>query len=121
MSNFEHRVGVNEDNLVVRTVKLAKITPQNKGDILTKIDEAFGVDAVSFDDNKNELKVAYDATHINLEDIEVIIKGFGGDVADSWWNHIKEDYYKFVDQNVKDNAQHKPWSCHKSPPGARKK
>jgi hypothetical protein len=121
MSDFNHRVGVSEDNLVIRTLKLTKITGQNKNNILAKIDEAFGIDAVSFDDEKHELHLAYDATHINLDGIEEIIRSFEADVADSWWNHIKEDYYKFVDQNVKDNANHKPWSCHKSPPGVQKK
>ena len=26
--------------------------------------------------------------------------------------HVIRDYYRFVDQNVKDNAKQEPWSCH---------
>ena len=31
-------------------------------------------------------------------------------------NQFKEDYYRFVDENVKANAKHVPFSCHKVPP-----
>ena len=53
-----------------------------------------------------------------IDGIEEVIRKHGADVHDDWWTHTKESYYKFVDQNVKDNAAHKPWSCHKVPPGA---
>ncbi|PHR80954.1 MAG: hypothetical protein COA59_16785 [Colwellia sp.] len=121
MTDFDHRVGVKEINLVIRTLKLSGITDVNKMMILTEIDKKFGIDAVSFEDETHELHLAYDASNINLEGIENIIKKHDADVADTWWNHVKEDYYKFVDQNVKDNAEHIPWSCHKTRPGADKK
>jgi hypothetical protein len=34
------------------------------------------------------------------------------DIGAGRWNRIKEDYYRFIDQNVKENAKQKPWSCH---------
>ncbi len=121
MSNLDHRVGVNEANLVVRTLKLTAVDEINKEQILTEIDQTFGIDAVSYDQNKQLLRLAYDATNISLHCIEDIIRKHHANIADSWWNHIKENYYKFVDQNLKDNASHQPWSCHQSPPGANKK
>lgn len=30
----------------------------------------------------------------------------------NWWTDFKKGYYKFVDENVKDNVGHQPWSCH---------
>lgn len=121
MSNFDHKVGVSEANLVIRTLKLAGMSESNSAAIIAEINTTFGVDAVSYNKNDKMLHLAYDATNVNLDGIEDILRKQGADVSDSWWNHIKEDYYKFVDQNVKDNANHKPWSCHKAPPGARKK
>jgi len=121
MTDFDHRVGVKEANLVIRTLKLSGINGLNKVNILGEIDESFGIDAVSFDDSENMLHLAYDATNINLDGIEDIIRKYDADIEDSFWNHVKEEYYKFVDQNVKDNAEHEPWSCHKTPPGSKKK
>ncbi|PCH97239.1 MAG: hypothetical protein COB83_03010 [Gammaproteobacteria bacterium] len=121
MSDFDHKVGVSEANLVIRTLKLTGMNESNNEVILTEINATFGVDAVSYNKEDKMLHLAYDATNINLDGIEDILRKYDADVSGSWWNHIKEDYYKFVDQNVKDNANHKPWSCHKSPPGAGKK
>ncbi len=83
-----------------------------------KIDQLFGIDEVSYNIKEGEIHLAYDAANINLDGIEEVIRKHGADVHDDWWTHTKESYYKFVDQNVKDNAAHKPWSCHKVPPGA---
>jgi hypothetical protein len=118
MSNFDHKVGVNENNLVIRTLKLTGMNKSNTTTIITEINDTFGVDAVSYDESEVMLHLAYDATNVNLDGIEDILHKHSVDVSDNWWNHIKEDYYKFVDQNVKDNANHQPWSCHKVPPGS---
>ena len=47
--------------------------------------------------------------------IENIIKINGADISHDWWTNFKEGYYQFVDENIRDNAKHKPWSCHASP------
>ncbi len=120
MTDLEHRVGVREVNLVVRHLKLEKITSENKQNILTEINQTFGIDNVSFDDKSQTLNLAYDATHCNLEGLEEIISKHGANVAHDLWTHFKENYYKYVDENVKDNAQHQPWSCHLNPQGSRK-
>jgi hypothetical protein len=43
------------------------------------------------------------------------------DVSHDWWTHFKEGYYKCIDGNVKDNANHEPWSCHQIPLAAGRK
>lgn len=121
MTNTKHRVGVSELNLVSRHLKLDHITADNQSALLAEIDQIQGVNAVSYNEKQQMFNVAYDATHTNLEKIEQIITRYGGDIADGWWNHFKENYYKFVDQNIKDNAEHVPSCCHKPPAGLRKK
>jgi hypothetical protein len=115
MNDLNHKVGVKEQNLVVRNIKLSELDEQNQAALLDAIDHTFGIDAVAFNQEKNTLHLAYDATNINLDGIEDIITQHGAEIHDDWWTHIKEDYYKFLDQNVKDNAEHKPWSCHQPP------
>jgi len=121
MTDLDHRVGVQEVNLVVRHLKLEKVTEENKVPMLTEIDQTFGIDNVSFDDKSQTLNLAYDATNCNLDGLEEIIFKHGADIAHDLWTHFKESYYKYVDENVKDNAEHEAWSCHTKPPGARKK
>lgn len=120
MSNFDHRVGVNEVNLVVRHLKLVGITTHNLKPIIDEIDNTYGIDAVSFEEEKQTLHVGYDATHCELDGIESVIRKHGADISDDFWTKFKEGYYQFVDENVRDNAKHKPWSCHTVPPGKRK-
>jgi len=52
--------------------------------------------------------------------VEEILTKHGIQPRHDWWTHFKEEYYRFVDQNVKDNAQHEPWSCHRTPNHTRK-
>ena len=121
MSDFDHRVGVSEMNLVLRHLKLTNIDDDKINAIIFDIDASFGVDAVSFERAKQTLHVGYDATHCNLDGIENIIKINGADISHDWWTNFKEGYYQFVDENVRENAKHKPWSCHTFPPGKRTK
>jgi len=121
MSNFKHRAGVSEMNFVVRHLTLESLTHGNEENnmqlTLAEIDKQFGVDKVSFENDSNVLTVDYDASHFDVEHLEVIIEKQGYKVADSWWNHLKENYYKFTDQNIKDNSKHQASCCHKPPVG----
>ncbi len=121
MSDLDHRVGVSEANLVVRHLKLVGITDDNIDAIIAGIDGTFGIDAVSFEEAKSTLHIGYDATHCNLDGIEKIIRDNGADVSDDFWTKMKEGYYQFVDENIRENAKHKPWSCHHVPPGKTRK
>ena len=121
MSNFDHSVGVKDINLVTRNLRLSNVNDENRNALMKEIDQLFGIDEVSYNTKEKSIYLAYDAININLDGIEEIIRKHSADIHDDWWRHTKEDYYKFVDQNVKDNSEHKPWSCHKTPPGAGKK
>ncbi|PCI63263.1 MAG: hypothetical protein COB35_01325 [Gammaproteobacteria bacterium] len=122
MENSNHRVGVSEMNFVTRHLKLnytkGSADEQQSAEMMLKeIDQTFGVDSVSFADKENNLTVAYDASHFDIEHLEVVLPKYGFEVAHQWWNNLKESYYKFTDQNIKDNAEHQPSCCHKPPTG----
>lgn len=121
MTDKEHRLGVSEVNLVVRHLKLEPIDHANLQVAITEIDQLYGLDDISFDEESHMLNLAYDASRICLEGIEDVLKKHGVKVSRDWWTHFKEGYYRFVDENIKDNARHEPWSCHKSPPSAGRK
>ena len=115
MSDLDHRVGVTEENLVLRHLKLCNTDEAKMIAIISEIDATFGIDAVSFEQEKQTLHIGYDATHCELDGIENIVKTNGADISHDWWTNLKEGYYQFVDENIRDNAKHKPWSCHASP------
>jgi hypothetical protein len=121
MSDLDHRAGVNESNLVLRHLKLTDTNDAKISAIITDIDALFGVDAVSFEREKQILHICYDATHCELDRIENIVKINGAEISHNWWSNFKEGYYQFVDGNMRENVKHKPWSCHTSPQGNRSK
>lgn len=118
MTDLDHRVGVRENNLVVRNLKLSKVTNENINLFIEEVDQLFGLDEVSYNKTDKTIHLAYDAVNLNLDGIEDVIKKHGVELHDDWWTHTKESYYKFCDKNIKDNSKHEPWSCHKTPPGA---
>ena len=121
MTDLDHRVGVRENNLVVRNLRLSKVTDENINALIAEIDHMFGLDEVSFNRKDRTIHLAYDAANLNLDGIENVIRKHGVDIHNDWWTHTKEGYYKYCDQNVKDNFDHEPWSCHKTPPSSTKR
>ena len=121
MSTNDHRAGVREINLVKRTLKLNTESVKKVREAINEIDRLVGLDSVAYDSDQNLLSVAYDASKVDLNVIEEKLGKFGIEINNGWWTHLKEEYYKFIDQNIKDNAEHTPWSCHRSPPGAKNK
>jgi len=112
MNQSVHRLGVSEARLVKRALKLK---PCDQGDLdaaIREIDEIFGLDDVSLDECGWKLNVAYDASRTCIDCVEEALVNNGVQLKDNWWTRFKREHYKFVDQNVKDNANQEPWSCH---------
>ena len=120
MSNTEHRLGVCEIHLVERHLKLEPCETEAIESAVAEIDGLFGLDCVSFDATSRVITLAYDATRLGLDNIEKVLDKHGVDIGHGWWTHFKENFYGFVDQNMKENAVHEPWSCHQNPPTARR-
>ena len=121
MSTNDHRAGVREINLVNRTLKLNTESVKKVREAINEIDRLVGLDSVAYDSDQNLLSVAYDASKVDLTMIEEKLGIFGVEINSGWGAHLKEEYYKFIDQNIKDNAEHTPWSCHRSPPRTKSK
>jgi len=117
MSDLEHRPGVSEVNLVVRHLKIEFEKGSSIKAAIDEVNKMYGLDDVSFDEKSHVLNFAYDATHLSLDGIEKVLDKHGLKVSHDWWTRFKEGYYRFVDDNVKDNANHEPWSCHTNPRG----
>lgn len=117
MTYLDHRVDVRENNLVVRNIRLSKVTDENRDALIAAIDHMFGLDEVSFNRKQRIIHLAYDGANLNLDGIENVIRKHGVDIQNDWWTHTKEGYYKFVDHNLNDNAEHVASCCNKAPAG----
>ena len=113
----EHRLGVSTVNLVKRHLKLKPSHSEKRQAAVAEIDQLYGLDSVSFNESKQRLDLAYDASRLCIDCVEDILAKHAVEVSHDWWTRFKEDHYRFVDQNVKDNARHEPWSCHQSSQG----
>ncbi len=112
MSHHDHRPGVSQASLVTRSLKVTSEASRYIAAAVTEIDALSGLDGVTYDPQHRKLHLAYDAKRLCIDDIEAVLARHGVDIGAGRWNRIKEDYYRFIDQNVKDNARQKPWSCH---------
>ncbi|HIE56302.1 MAG TPA: cation transporter, partial [Chromatiaceae bacterium] len=66
----QHKVGVNENSLMIRRLRLEGPVDDNYQLIVQEIDQLLGVDAVSINASESLLNVAYDATKRQLDEIE---------------------------------------------------
>lgn len=66
MSNFDHRVGVKEANLVTINLRLINVNDENRNSLMEDIDHLFSIDEASFSTKEESIYLAYDATNINL-------------------------------------------------------
>ncbi|MBP0048565.1 cation transporter [Marinobacterium sp. AK62] len=114
MSDLDHKPGVKENNLVNRNLKVVTGNA-DMASLANEIDQLYGVDSVSWEPDKSVLRFAYDATHCNLDIVEALVREKGAAFADGWWNRVKRNYYRFVDENMRDNASHEPHCCNKVP------
>lgn len=108
----EHRLGINANTLVTRKLRLETSDSQKLQQSIVEIDNLYGIDSVSFNNRKRTLCVSYDALRLCIECVEEILTRHGIEISQGWWNRFKEEHYRFVDQNIKDNAAKDPWNCH---------
>ncbi len=111
-----HRLGVSEVNLVNRHLALQQPIDASAVDVaIQEIDQLYGLDEVRVDAGAKKLHFSYDASRLCIDCLEEIPKKHAIQLRENWWARFKEGHYRFVDQNVKDNARHEPWSCHRTP------
>ena len=108
----EHRLGVSENYLVKRKLVLEADAVNVIELAIAAIDGLYGLDRVDFDVQKGVLKMAYDASRLDIEQIESILNTHQIPLKKGWWQKRRLKQYRFVDQNIKENRNREPWCCH---------
>lgn len=112
----KHRAGINEGFLTRHKLKLVNLNAENAESIRSQIDAMIGVDEVSLDLEKRTIKIAYDGSQHDIDEMLEIVARQGVQVSSGWWNQFKLRRDRETDQNIKDNAKHQPHCCNKVPP-----
>lgn len=111
----EHRPGINPGYLAKHSLNVSGLNDSNASAIVAELDALPCMDAVELYKEKRLLKIAYDASHNSIDEMIKIIQKYGVAVEDSWWSRTKLGWQRQIDQNIQDNAKHKPHCCNKAP------
>ena len=107
-----HRLGVNSNYLVTRRLKLAGPLTEKFDQIESELLDLIGVNSAVVNIAKRELRIAYDASKRQLADVETVIADQGCQLRTHRWDRFKRSWYRYFDQNIKENAAKEPWRCH---------
>ena len=110
-----HRPGVNPGFLTKHTLRLEHVNQANGSCLVNELDALSGVDGVWLNERKKTLKIAYDASRHNVDEVIGILRKHGATVSDSWWSRVKLGWQRQTDQNIRDNAAHVAHCCNKPP------
>lgn len=75
-----------------------------------------GVVKVAADVEKHRVVVSYDASQQNFRNIVETMEKTGFPPLDNWWSRLKGSWYRFSDENARDNAKAPPPACCNKPP-----
>ena len=114
MAKTIYRDGVNPGYLVKRTIGYQG--QASLGPVIMKLDALFGMQQVIHHEKRCLLKLAYDGSKIDIDHILEILLADNITLTSGWWATRILNHYRFIDQNVRDNAKHVPVCCSKPPP-----
>ena len=109
----QHRLGINPGFLTKHKLDLTGLESANIKVMLTEINAQLWVDSVWLNEDKQTLKVAYEAAHHNIVVLFVIVEKHGASIKDSWCSRTKLGWQRQTDENIKNNARHEPHCCNK--------
>ena len=110
-----YRPGVNEIFLLSRHLRLEGLNSGKSELIVSTIDNMPGINEVSIDEDRGILNLSYDASRVDIDQIEEIIKQTGNSISHDWWTQLKKSWYRFTDSNSQSNASQQPGCCSKPP------
>ena len=110
-----HNPEINPGYLVRHTFKLDRCDPQQAESARSALLELAGMDQVIIEPEERILKLAYDGSQHNIDELLAIVRQNGLRPRKSWWNRMKLGFARNIDQNVWDNAGYHPSNL-KEPP-----
>lgn len=114
---MRNSVSIHQGYVVKHHLKFDGLNQGNSDEMQIAIEELPGIVSVDFNEEKGIVSLEYDASQLYVDEILVVLRKFGIEPKNSWWNRLKLGFGRQSDQNIKDNAGHHPVCCSKPPTG----
>lgn len=111
----EHRQGINPGFLTKHTFRLTGVEYANIRELVTELETQPWVDKVWLSNDKQSLKIAYEASLHSIDELIAIIEKHGALIRENWWSSLKIGWQRQTDENIRNNARHQPHCCNKVP------
>ncbi len=92
---------------------------QHKADTLSVIavvDTLPGVRQAEVDLSHYRLKLLYDSSQVDFQRVKTDLEASGYPTAADRWSRLREQWYRFVDSNMRENSHAPPPVCCSKPP-----
>ena len=116
MAKTIYRDGVNPGYLVKRKIGYQRQGQLSLDPVIVKLDALLGMQQVTHLEKKCTLVFSYDGSKLDIDQILEILVAANLTLKTGWWATRTLNHYRFIDQNVRDNAKHVPVCCSKPPP-----
>jgi hypothetical protein len=117
MSQMRKNLSVHQGYVVKHHLKFDGLIQGDSHKIQMAIEELPGIVSVDFNEEQEIIFLEYDASQLYVDEILVVLREYGIEPKDSWWNRMKLGFGRQTDQNIRDNAGHHPACCSKPPTG----
>lgn len=104
-------IETNPGFLVTHNIKVSYTGRHQADSIQSELQSLPGVETAVADSDRNTLKVSYDGSQYNIDQLLEIVRKHGARAGRGWWNSIKLAFARQTDQNVRDNASHHATCC----------
>lgn len=116
MVNTTYRDGVNPGYLVTFKIGYQCQDQTPLASALAKLDALLGMQQLTLLEKQCALVLKYDASKLDIDQILEMLSATNITLKSGWWATRKLNHYRFINQNVRDNAKHVPVCCSKPPP-----
>ena len=110
-----HNPEINPGFLVRHSLRIRKCETEQAQAARAALEALSGMDQVIIDPEEGFLRLAYDGSRHNIDELLKIAGQHGLHPRKVWWNRIRLGMARNVDQNVWDNAGYHPTSLNKPP------
>ncbi len=76
-----------------------------------------GVSVIKFYPEKRKVRITYDQTKIDFRNILRQLEEAGFPASAGWWSRLKADWFQYLDQNARENANAPEPPCCSNPRG----
>lgn len=82
--------------------------PADLGVLASQLTEVAGVKCVEEEPSRHRIRITYDATKVNFQQLLDELTRQGGKLSTHWWFRLRAWWFQYMDETSRDNAQAPP-------------